>query len=328
MVPRPDLLLICLLLVIQPTISASPCTVCPDGSAITVPDKVVDIPGVPSVDCATVEKLIPVMFQDDSSQECQLVHQLSTMCGCPQAKGCCRLCPDGSSVSKPAAPVDVFSEHFGGSVPSCEVVEAYLHSFSEVDWFCSYAQQEEVWETCGCPVGLESSGGGYTDSSPHYGSTNATQPPTIPQFDTSGFILGFFGADTTKQGTILYSLMRASAILSIIGALVVIQDNLRSPKKRQGLYNQLIVSMAFFDVIHAIAVALVDIPRPADDLLSTGHERGTMATCKIQGFAVQLGGLSSLFANVSLSTCKLVVVSLCRFPREKCAELTCRASRQ
>lgn len=302
-----------LLIAIQAAVAAaSPCILCPDGSSTTLPEKIVDIPGVPVVDCATIARLVPVLFQDDTSQECQLVHQLSTLCGCPRDENSCSLCSgdsDGSSsgVSKPTALVGTFSPIFGGIAPNCEVVEAYLHSFSEDDAFCGYAQQE-AWDTCGCPVGgnnLDDGDGRYTGGGGgQQGFNNVTQPTTIPTVDIGAFTLGFFGTKGSGRGAMLYSLMRASAILSVIGALVVIFDNLRNRKKMQGLFNQLMVLMAFFDIIYSIAVALVDIPRPTDDFLSTSEERGNMTTCRIQGFMIQFGGLTSLFCNVSLSTCK------------------------
>jgi hypothetical protein len=94
--------------------------------------------------------------------------------------------------------------------------------------------------------------------------------------------------------------------MSITGALFVIQDNLRDKKRRSNQYNQIVTAMAFFDIIHGIASALLDIPRPTDDALRTKGERGNEATCKAQGFFIQWGGLTSLFFNASLSACTCV----------------------
>jgi hypothetical protein len=63
---------------------------------------------------------------------------------------------------------------------------------------------------------------------------------------------------------------------------VVIQDTLQDRKRWKNQYNQIVMVMAFFDILHAIASALVEIPRPTDDELHSTGERGNNASCKAQ----------------------------------------------
>lgn len=132
--------------------------------------------------------------------------------------------------------------------------------------------------------------------------------PEVPTFDATTIRYTFFGATTNSKMDALHWVELVAAILSIVGAIVVIQDNLRNKKRKNNLYNQIITVMALFDIIQAVAIALQDTPVPSDSTLGTAETIGNQATCKAQGWAIQFGGLTSLFLNVSLSTYFLLVI--------------------
>lgn len=69
--------------------------------------------------------------------------------------------------------------------------------------------------------------------------------------------------------------------------------------------SQLVLGMSVFDIIGAIAWMFSTAPINSDFVYGAV---GTEATCKIQGFAFQLG-FTSIFYNVSLSTYYLLGTS-------------------
>lgn len=304
--------LLLILLVNSPSGRSDPCTLCQDGTKVTLPDKMVVIPPIPAVKCIEAEGAIPIIFPDETSSECQLINEISTFCGCPRAADSCSLCPDGSPVTNKNVELPMFNPVFGDTVLTCEIMEAYLHSFPENDGFCPYSQQNAA-ELCGCPRLVDNEGDdGSTRVPPHTSNSNSTivgdidvsPQPTAPSFNLKLVRINFHGATSGKELRRLATIIRISASLSIAGALLVIQDNLRDKKRRKNQYNQIVTLMAVFDIIHAIATALVDLPRPTGDVLRTSGEMGNEASCKSQGFFIQWGGLTSLFFSASLSTCK------------------------
>jgi hypothetical protein len=70
-------------------------------------------------------------FQPDSD-ECNLVHSASSICGCPIPEGACYLWGEGTAVQKPDLQVPYLLD-IDGLTPTCEFIEAYLHSLSETE---------------------------------------------------------------------------------------------------------------------------------------------------------------------------------------------------
>lgn len=140
----PSRTLLCLILTIgHLCVSAAPCTVCRDGSAVTLPEKKVQISALyPEMQCSSLDSLIPNLFPDESSEECGLIHQFSTLCGCPIPENACTLCPDGLAVGAPDA---VLNENYAALIPdpdlppTCDLVQSYLHSVSKQDDLCVFS---------------------------------------------------------------------------------------------------------------------------------------------------------------------------------------------
>jgi hypothetical protein len=74
---------------------------------------------------------------------------VSSICGCPIPEGACYLCGEGSSVQQPDRKVPYLLDLDGVS-PSCEFVEAYLHSIPETDSVCGGTNAFTA-SYCGCP---------------------------------------------------------------------------------------------------------------------------------------------------------------------------------
>lgn len=284
-------------------LATRPCTLCPDASSTTYPEKVIILPPLPPVTCKVAETSVPIVMPDDTSDECKLTQQISTICGCPKKPDACSLCPDGSAVSNKDTELPMFNPITPDSLFTCELMEAYLHSFSNNEGFCPYAQRQAA-EICGCPATTST---GSNDSMWDEHNTTTVEPEVLI-FDATTIRYTFFGATTGSKMDILHWVELLAAMLSIVGALVVIQDNLRNKKRRKNLYNQIITVMALFDIIQAVAIAFQDTPVPRDSKLGTDGNIGNQATCKAQGWAIQFGGLTSLFLNVSLSTYFLLVI--------------------
>ena len=128
----------------------APCSVCANGEDITLPKKQISVPGYEFIkDCATLDSLVPALLQDDDVV-CQVIQDVSTLCGCPRKSGTCNLCADGSKVSNPGLDVPlIFQDQFQGIVPTCELFEAYLHNVDETNSTCTLAQQV-LSDYCGC----------------------------------------------------------------------------------------------------------------------------------------------------------------------------------
>lgn len=284
-------------------VHSAPCPPgCKDGSPLPLPDKMINVPPLPLFSCSAVETLAPVLKIDESSEQCQFVKNTTTFCGCPKRKDACDLCPDGTSAPNPNTTLPV--KIYGNAEISCEIFEAYLHSFSKEDDHCLESRRSAA-ATCGC---LTTTDELEQDSSPSdfAGPSNLGTILGIKSSDESVLNFSSFGDDTPEKLAQLHRVLRSSAVLSTIGAILVILDTIRFKKRRKNLYNQIVAIMAGFDIVYSISISLIDIPRPTDIAVSSGTERGNAATCKAQGFFLQWAGLTSLFLNASLSTCTLV----------------------
>ncbi|CAB9523323.1 expressed unknown protein [Seminavis robusta] len=120
----------------------------------------------------------------------------------------------------------------------------------------------------------------------------------------------YLGATTDSEKMALIWLSRTAAILSFLGASYVLYSCLSDVKARVTVYHQLLVGMAVFDLVTAVSWSLATIP--IDTTFSgTDHILGAMgneASCKAQGFFIQLG-FTSVFYNVSLSLYYLLVIA-------------------
>ena len=119
-------------------------------------------------------------------------------------------------------------------------------------------------------------------------------------------------ANTPGKRKAVVWVSRSAAILSLMGAAYILYDALLSNNKRnrKTVYHQLVIGMATFDVASAIAWAFASAPIPKflnNDFWAVHGIVGNEATCRAQGFFIQLG-LTSVYYNVSMSTYYLLVI--------------------
>lgn len=131
------------------------CTVCKDASAVAIPDKVVAIPDLASLPCGSLDALLEVAISDESSDECQLVQSLGSLCGCPaQAEKPCSLCESEIEMLYPEKVLSILSPFLFGVTPTCELFDAYLHSTEVGSEICAFSHAFAK-SYCGCPESLE-----------------------------------------------------------------------------------------------------------------------------------------------------------------------------
>ena len=96
------------------------------------------------------------------------------------------------------------------------------------------------------------------------------------------------------------------SLLSVQGSIAIVCTILTKPKNRFTTYNQLVLGISAFDATSSVAYILVGVMAPyeAGFYLS----RGNNATCKTQGFLIQLGQ-TSMFYNMFLSMYYVLVIS-------------------
>jgi hypothetical protein len=126
-----------------------PCTVCPNGDPITLPEKALRLQGFEFIDsCGALDSTIGIFLQSDAD-ECALIRSASSLCGCPIPEGACYLCGENSFVQQPDRQVP-YLLNIKTFTPTCEFIEAYLHSISATDSMCGVTKTF-TGSYCGCP---------------------------------------------------------------------------------------------------------------------------------------------------------------------------------
>ena len=118
----------------------------------------------------------------------------------------------------------------------------------------------------------------------------------------------YLGADTTTKKRALVWVSRASAILSFLGAAYILWDVWKITVGKVRVYHQLLIGMAIFDVVTAVAWSFATFPIDDEDGYSIVGAEGTETTCRVQGFFIQFG-LTSIFYNVTLATYYWLIIA-------------------
>lgn len=253
-----------------------------------MPEKEINVPGYAFLtSCSAVDQLLPLVLTEDDA-DCQLARSLSTFCGCPPPEDSCNLCPDGSAVAFPDLEVDWLSDQFGGFVPTCEMVEAYVASSSTTDPVCVALQLTSSY--CGCPAldnhctacGGEPLKEEYRNielpflKERLYQNQDGAIPATcemvylaqyqVPQNDEicrqgdyvsfhcgcNDGLFEYFGTKNTTQQAALVWIPRCVGIISLIASLLILWNILRVTEKRASLYHQLVSTIAAFDIVTSL----------------------------------------------------------------------------
>ena len=109
------------------------------------------------------------------------------------------------------------------------------------------------------------------------------------------------------QARALSVLPHIMGIPSIIGSAFIVQQVLRSPRRRGRIYHRLLCSMSAMDFIFAVKHFLGIWPAP-DGTPNAWGAVGTTATCDAAGFAGQGSGLSSILYKGSLTVYFLLTI--------------------
>eukprot|EP00565_Helicotheca_tamesis_P009073 CAMPEP_0185728338 /NCGR_PEP_ID=MMETSP1171-20130828/3716_1 /TAXON_ID=374046 /ORGANISM="Helicotheca tamensis, Strain CCMP826" /LENGTH=823 /DNA_ID=CAMNT_0028397037 /DNA_START=55 /DNA_END=2526 /DNA_ORIENTATION=+ len=119
---------------------------------------------------------------------------------------------------------------------------------------------------------------------------------------------GYGGASTETKKRVLVWLPRMMAILSFFGSAFIVYDASKTKKRRKKLLNQLLIALSVCDILGSCAYAFTSFPIPEDDLIPIYGAHGNDATCKAQGFFIQMGTISA-FMNVSMAIYYLLVIT-------------------
>jgi hypothetical protein len=296
--------------------------------------------------CSKVDTFVPLVLTSDDT-ECQLLQSISTYCGCPRAENSCTMCPDGSPPLYPQREIPFLKGIIQGVVPTCEIVEAFIASYSNDEVVCRTIHLMSNY--CGCPAipnHCQFCGGVPLQEefynvpllellSDEYGTQNLGITPTCEGLYSAQYqlntgddfcrnarfitfqcgcndgVMEYFGATTIHQQAVLAWLPRAVAIVSLIASLFVLRDILKDKKKRASVYHQLVIVIAVFDCVTSLVwiVGTAAIPKIAWHGLPSGvyGSLGNEATCTAQGFFFQLG-FASVYTNVSLTVYYLLII--------------------
>lgn len=294
-------------------LAASPCTFCTRGT-ITTPDKAIEVPGYDFLStCADVDLLLPLALTEDDP-ECQLLQSMSSYCGCPVREDSCTLCPDGSPVAQPDLEVSWFADEFGGTVPTCAMVEAFTASFAQSDDECRYALQL-ISSHCGCPavedhcefcLGRPLKEEYYEKELPFlinedFGNSGLGVKPTCGMLYETQYqlsrqhefcwlseqitfhcgcndgILNYYGTSSKTQQAVLVWLPRAVALLSLVASILVLISILKLKKNRESVYHQLIAVIVVFDIVTSLVWIVGPAAIESHDI-TTGVYRGVYGT--------------------------------------------------
>lgn len=206
--------------------------------------------------CGLIEAALHSVSSDDAV--CSNVRMFASYCGCPPIPHYCSYCPKTFDImTKPDRVIPAFSKFSGLSDLTCRDIlwtQYQLPDSSPACWMITGKSFQ-----CGCNNG---------------------------EYD-------YLGSNSDAKKNKLVWIPRCSAFLSICGSLYILIDVYRNHRKKLDLYHELIASMSLYDFLGSSATAFTTLPIPVydHDGLPTGIHgaRGNDATCKLQGFFVQLG---------------------------------------
>jgi hypothetical protein len=204
---------------------------------------------------------------------------LAGYCGCPPIENSCVFCPSGDMLA-PEQRSTKFqqAEVIYGMDVTCNEMDLALTQFPDTELRC-WASKNYAF-TCGC----------------------------------NGKEAWYLGAGSKKKHVTLAWIPRISGFLSLLGSLYIIQDILRH-NRRNGLstYHLILLGMSAFDISSSLAWIVSTAALPEFDTERESESGiygavGNDATCKIQGFFLELGFVGSTAFSASLTTFYLLSI--------------------
>jgi hypothetical protein len=128
--------------------------------------------------------------------------------------------------------------------------------------------------------------------------------------DERGIAEDYLGADSTPKNRALVWMSRVSAVLPFLGAVFIMCDVFVVTIKTNTfkVYHQIVLGMAVYDFVTAVSWSFATFPINDENGYQIAGAQGTDASCKAQGFFLQLG-FTSVFYNISLAMYYHLVVS-------------------
>lgn len=322
--------------------ASAPCSFCPNGEAITEPDKEVSLPEFSfQGTCETVDSLVGTLLSADD-KECKQLQEISPYCGCPSTiPNPCSLCPDGRNVPFPELEIPWLDGAFHGISPTCSLVEAFLANQSADAQVCELSQVL-IASYCGCPAlpnrceicpGEPTLQDEYKDkvlpflAIDELGFTGTCETLYLAQYQLSADqdwcgngklvafycgcndgVLGYYGTSTTQEQAAVVWVARAVGIMSLIASSIILWNIVRDVQKRSSVYHQMMILVAIFDSITSlvwiVGPAAIEETNPSTGL-SWGiyGTQGSTDSCTASGFFYQLGTSSDLSSILCLSSC-------------------------
>ena len=119
---------------------------------------------------------------------------------------------------------------------------------------------------------------------------------------------GYAGASSERKKKVLAWLPRIMACFSFLGSSFIIYDSAKSSEQRRKVMHQLLIGLSCFDIFGSIAYAFTTLPISEAYIFGPIYgAHGNDATCKAQGFFIQMGTISA-YMNVSLAFYYLLVI--------------------
>jgi hypothetical protein len=251
------------------------CRLCLDGSSPRLPNRTIDLSALPVRNCKDLESFASLLSASDAY--CGGLQSFGAYCGCPVPPGACSFCPNGEAVPFPDKKATLL-ESFHGFPPGLfEDVAAEL--------------------TCG-----------------EFASILAIPPPSSLGFGVEPgvacfvgqYFSGECGCSVGIKAKVIIWLYRVSAALSLIGSILITHEFFSRSPDHRSTYHHLMLAISCYDVVTSVAYMLTGllVPTSAGQYESHGND----ATCKLQGFLIQLGA-TSLFYNLLLSVYFLLLVN-------------------
>ncbi len=251
------------------------CRLCLDGSSPRLPNRTIDLSALPVRNCKDLESFASLLSASDAY--CGGLQSFGAYCGCPVPPGACSFCPNGEAVPFPDKKATLL-ESFHGFPPGLfEDVAAEL--------------------TCG-----------------EFASILAIPPPSSLGFGVEPgvacfvgqYFSGECGCSVGIKAKVIIWLYRVSAALSLIGSILITHEFFSRSPDHRSTYHHLMLAISCYDVVTSVAYMLTGVLVPTSAGQYESHGNG--ATCKLQGFLIQLGA-TSLFYNLLLSVYFLLLVN-------------------
>jgi hypothetical protein len=265
----------------------------------------------------TLEHRLRELLQDDSStfsalhRESRRISQDEVKSDLTSTPTPCYLCPDGSPVGLPfktpgfgidgtCAQLDQSAqEKLTSGAPECAATRFFsgICGCPPVEDACRYCNGEETPD----PDYILQSVAAINFppiSCRDFGlfSTQVTEESfECLAVNYFAYLCGCSDEFLVRKDYLLFTVLRTSAVMSILGSFFIVFDVCRNYYKSGifSVYHELVLTMSSFDFLSSTAWVLGSLPIPAINEWGEPHPtdgaKGNNATCTAQGFLMQLG---------------------------------------